>query len=63
MKRRDLLKALSEIAKTAGVEMEITEGGNHTKVKIGDKSTVVARHNEINELTAKSILKHMGGER
>lgn len=43
-----------------GVEYREVEGGNHTKVWIGDQQTVVARHTEINELTAKSILKHMG---
>lgn len=60
MKRKDLMKKLAEKAKAEGADLELTEGGNHTKVKIGDKRTVVARHNEINEITAKAILKQMG---
>lgn len=40
--------------------MTVTEGGNHTKVVIGDARTVMPRHNEINEETAKAILKQMG---
>lgn len=60
MKRRDLLKKLNAHAKAEGVEFIMTEGGNHTKVQIGDKQSVVARHAEINEITAKAILKQMG---
>ncbi|WP_281277767.1 hypothetical protein [Myceligenerans xiligouense] len=33
------------------------EGGNHTKVRIGNLSTIVPRHNEVNEFTAKAIQK------
>lgn len=60
MKRTELMKKLSKHAKASGLDMLITEGGNHTKVAIGDRRTVVARHNEINEITAKAILKQMG---
>lgn len=42
----------------SGVSEE--EGGNHTKVWVGDRQTVVARHAEINDITARVILKHMG---
>lgn len=57
MKRRDILKQLSKIAKSKGYELELKEGGNHTKVTIGSWSTVLPRHNEIKENLAKSILK------
>lgn len=40
--------------------MVTTEGGSHTKVSIGENHTVVPRHNEINEITARAILKQMG---
>ena len=60
MKRRDLLKALKVEAKASGLDYREEEGANHTKVWIGDRQTVVARHTEINEITAKAILKHMG---
>lgn len=54
------MKRLAAKAKAEGADLELTEGGSHTKVKIGNKQTVVPRRNEINELTAKAILKQMG---
>lgn len=57
------MKRLAAEAKRRGVPMEITEGSNHTKVTAGDRRTVVPRHNEINEITAKAILKQMGVKR
>lgn len=62
MKRRDLIKQLETIAKAENLRLHFEEGGNHTKVRIGDRYDVVPRHNEINELTAKSILKKMKGD-
>lgn len=60
MKRTDLMKQLRAEAKRQGLELDVTEGGNHTRVAIGDTKSVVPRHNEINEITAKAILKQMG---
>ena len=60
MKRRDLLKKIERIAKEAGETVDYREGGSHTVVKFGDKQTVVPRHAEINEITAKKILKQLG---
>lgn len=60
MKRTDLMKRLAQEAKARGESLVITEGGAHTKVQIGADRTVVPRHGEINELTAKAILKQMG---
>lgn len=54
------MKKLSKHAKQQGLDMVVVEGGNHTKVTIGVRKTVVARHNEINEITAQAILKQMG---
>ncbi len=62
MKRRDLMKRLAEHAKALDLEMVQTEGGSHTKVTIGDARTVVPRHGEINEITAKQILKQIGAD-
>jgi mRNA interferase HicA len=59
VKRRDLLALLAEIAATEGVEIEITEGAKHSKVRIGARVTTIPRHREINEITAKAILKQM----
>ena len=61
MKRRDLMKHLAAEAKRHGLEVEVVrEGGSHTVIRIGDKQTTVPRHSEINEITAKAILKTMG---
>lgn len=57
------MKRLAETAKAEGAELEITEGGSHTKVKIGDRQSVVPRHSEVNEITTKAILKQMGADR
>lgn len=61
MKRTDLIKRLKAIAKAQGVEYREKEGGNHTKVWVGTRMQPVARHTEINEITAASIIKHMEG--
>lgn len=59
MKRTDLVKRLRKIAKTQGSELILTEGGSHTKVRIGERVTVIPRHSEINEITAKAIIRQM----
>lgn len=56
-----LADQLDRIDKASGQELEISEGGSHTKVKIGERQDVVPRHNEINAHTAKAILKKMEG--
>lgn len=63
MKRRDLMKRLSQIAKSEGVDMDVREGGSHTVVRIGERQTTVPRHAEINEITAKAILRQMKEEK
>lgn len=63
MKRRDLIKRLSKHARATGHELVLDEGGKHTKVTIGDRQTTVPRHGEINELTARGILRQMGVEK
>ena len=56
MKRQDLIKKL----KSAG--WEITHGGNHDIAKHPTKPGMITipRHREINEYTAKGILKDAG---
>lgn len=41
--------------------MHITEGGSHTKVRIGNRSEMVPRHNEVNEMTARAIIAKLEG--
>ncbi|WP_200938270.1 hypothetical protein [Aeromicrobium sp. Root472D3] len=54
------MKKIAEHAKVEGLDVVLTEGGQHTKVVVGDRRTVVPRHNEVNEITAKQILKQIG---
>lgn len=58
MKRRDLIKRLEK----AGFRL-VRDVGNHTVYKKpGVRPIEVPRHKEVNELTAKSILKEAGLE-
>ena len=62
MKRTALMKQVREIAKSQGAEVELREGGSHTVVRVAGRQATVPRHREINELTAKAILKTLKGE-
>jgi hypothetical protein len=71
MKRRDLIKALADQAKTEDTDLITTEGGSHTKVQIGEKRSATPRSRSVrngqwfprhNEITAKAILRQMGVE-
>ena len=61
MKRRDLERRIAKLAQSLGQHPVYKEGGNHTKVAIGAKTTVIPRHNEIDEKLARAILKQLGG--
>ena len=52
---------MAQIAKVRGVRPEYLEGGSHTKVRVGERQTVIPHHTEINEITARAILKHLEG--
>lgn len=55
MKRKELLRRLAE----AGYEFK--EGGSHTKAcRDGRVVTVIPRHAEVSDMTAKRILKDAG---
>lgn len=56
MKRRDLIKKL-----VAAGYMEERDNGDHTVyAKEGCRPITVPRHREVNELTARAILKQAG---
>jgi predicted RNA binding protein YcfA (HicA-like mRNA interferase family) len=55
MKRKDLIKLL----KRNGWRLE-REGSGHTIYTNGKDSEPIPRHNEINEITAKSVIKRRG---
>jgi hypothetical protein len=47
------------IAEAKGVAYREAEGGRHTKVWVGSRMQPVARHREINEITAAKIIEHL----
>lgn len=53
MKRRDLIKFLSELG------AEFKEGGKHTKVYLNDKQSTIPRHTEIDDYLVKAIKKQL----
>ncbi len=55
MKRRELIKMLEK----AGFEFK-EHGENHDTYKRGSDTEQIPRHKEINEITAKSIIKKWG---
>lgn len=57
MKRRDLLKTLRKLAAEQGLEIEVTEGGSHSKLKAGGWQDVIPRHREIEERLSKAIIR------
>ena len=61
MKRKALMKRLARIAGDRREALPLTEGGSHTRVQIGRTVTYVPRRSEVNELTAKAIIKQVGG--
>ena len=63
MKRRDLLALITRHARALNLEISLSEAGSHTKVTVGHKRTVVPRHSEINDRTARAILGQLGIER
>ena len=56
MKRRDLIKALEQAGYTV-----LRDTGNHTVYhKPGQRRIEIPRHKEVNELTARQILRDAG---
>lgn len=59
MKRTELLKKLAQIG---SLEL-VREGANHTLYRVNGNPVTIPRHREINELTAKAILRDAEGDR
>ncbi len=52
------MKRLAEIAKDKGIEcLFVRAGKNHDVYRVGDRQFPVPRHREINENTARGIIK------
>lgn len=63
VKRKDILKNIASYAKRTGQTLTLKEGGNHTRIWVGDRYTTVGRHNEIDDLMARKIYKQIGMEK
>lgn len=58
MKRREILKRISERAKVAGVIWEVRrEGANHTVYRLGASTVPIPRHVEIGPGLSEEIFK------
>jgi mRNA interferase HicA len=63
VKRKDLIKIIGSTAKKQGLRFELVrEGGQHTLYSLNGQNVVIPRHREINEITAKAIMKDLEGQ-
>ena len=60
MKRADLIKEVEARARRKGLDCHLhRQGGSHEVWKVNDKSVPIPRHREVNDYTAKQILKQV----
>lgn len=63
VKRADLPREVTEAASTSGVAFALVrEGGSHSIFRCGSQHIVVPRHREINEHTARGIMRDLDDE-
>ena len=61
MKSADLLRRLNRLATRRGWEIEIMEGGGHTKVRFNGRRATIPRHaSDLKMGTFRGILKQLG---
>jgi hypothetical protein len=61
MKPAELLRRLRRIAAKRGLDLEISEGKNHTKVILAGRRSVVGRHpTDLKTGTLHGILRQLG---
>jgi mRNA interferase HicA len=61
MKPTELLRRLRRLAATRGLDLEISEGRNHTKVSLAGRRSVVGRHAaDLKSGTLHAILRQLG---
>lgn len=58
---RLLRKRINELARSRGLVVTWQEGASHTKVGVGERQSTIPRHAEVNEITARAILRHLFG--
>ena len=63
MKPAELLRRLRRLAAECGLDFEMSEGKNHTKVTLAGRRSVVGRHSaDLKTGTLHGILKQLGVE-
>jgi hypothetical protein len=61
MKPAELLRRLRRLAVKRGLDFEVSQGKNHTKVTLADHRSVVGRHPaDLKTGTLQGILKQLG---
>jgi mRNA interferase HicA len=61
MRPSELLRGVARLAGKRGLPVDIAEGANHTKLRLGNRRTVVPRHAaDLKTGTFKAILKQLG---
>lgn len=61
MKPAELLRRLRRLAARRGLDFEISEGKNHTKVVLGGRRSVIGRHpKDLKTGTLNGILGQLG---
>jgi len=62
VKRGEVIKKLKAEAKRRGLDFETYELTNHTGIRIGDTASTLARHSEIDDLTARKFFDQYANE-
>jgi mRNA interferase HicA len=61
--RNELLRKIRKAAANKDVGFELVrEGGSHSIYRCGSQNVVIPRHREINELTARAIMRDLDSE-
>ena len=62
MKRRDVLKKIKAAAKASGLPYSESELTNHTGIRVGGTASTLARHSEIDDVTARKFFDQFANE-
>ncbi len=63
MRRDELIRKIRRAARNAEVNFDLVrEGGRHSIFQCGSTPIVIPRHSEINELTARGIMRDLDDE-
>ncbi|MDR0626324.1 MAG: hypothetical protein LBG11_03545 [Bifidobacteriaceae bacterium] len=55
MKRRQVIKRLEAVARAKGIEIRVYELSRHTGFSVGPIRSTLARHSEIDDVTARKF--------